>query len=154
MYSENLLELLEEVPGSTRDFLFKFTFPPHIGSLFCNLLQEMCLKKMLLSEDRAFLDKEVSILNLLPPNLFLDETTAQISAEKTVANEDMVDIPTAKRSKMSTTMNTIGMCKIKENILETIANWLLLLNYNFVVDAHASLLLYGAFFMLADLIAS
>eukprot|EP00957_Ditylum_brightwellii_P168916 12857003-Ditylum_brightwellii.AAC.1 len=55
---------------------------------------------------------------------------------------------------MSTTMNTIGMCKTKENILETITNWLLLLNHNFVVDASALLSLYGVFFMLADLITS
>eukprot|EP00957_Ditylum_brightwellii_P181425 13819951-Ditylum_brightwellii.AAC.1 len=55
---------------------------------------------------------------------------------------------------MSTTMNTIGMCKTKENILETIVNWLSLLNHNFVVDALAPPLLYGAFFMLADLITS
>eukprot|EP00957_Ditylum_brightwellii_P065763 4988751-Ditylum_brightwellii.AAC.1 len=58
MYAESLSDFLEEVPSSTRDFLFKLTFPPHIGSLFCNLLLKMCLKKTLLLEDRAFLDKE------------------------------------------------------------------------------------------------
>eukprot|EP00957_Ditylum_brightwellii_P160160 12193052-Ditylum_brightwellii.AAC.1 len=79
-------------------------------------------------EDRAYLDKEMSILNLLPPDLFLDETTGRVSAEKTAAIEDMVDMPTAKRSKMSMSMNTVGLCKTKENVLETIANWLLLLN--------------------------
>eukprot|EP00957_Ditylum_brightwellii_P170265 12961386-Ditylum_brightwellii.AAC.1 len=47
MYTESLSDFLEEVPSSTRDFLFKLIFPPHIGSLFCNLLLEMCLKKML-----------------------------------------------------------------------------------------------------------
>eukprot|EP00957_Ditylum_brightwellii_P110101 8397172-Ditylum_brightwellii.AAC.1 len=114
----------------------------------------MCLKKTPLLEDRTFLDKEVSILNLLPPDLLLDETTAQVSAEKTVAIEDMVGMPTAKRSKMSTSMNTIDLCKTKENILETIANWLSLLNHNFVVDVSVLLLLYGAFFMLADLVTS
>eukprot|EP00957_Ditylum_brightwellii_P057188 4333109-Ditylum_brightwellii.AAC.1 len=66
----------------------------------------------------------------------------------------MVDMPTAKRSKMSTSMNTIGLCKTKENVLETIANWLCLLNHNFVVDAPAPPLLHWAFFMLADLITS
>eukprot|EP00957_Ditylum_brightwellii_P134340 10242153-Ditylum_brightwellii.AAC.1 len=55
---------------------------------------------------------------------------------------------------MSTTMNTIGMCKTKENILETITNWLLLLNHNFVVDTSALPLLYRDFFMLGDLITS
>eukprot|EP00957_Ditylum_brightwellii_P073860 5611927-Ditylum_brightwellii.AAC.1 len=55
---------------------------------------------------------------------------------------------------MSTSMNTIGLCKTKENILETIANWLSLLNHNFVVNALALLLLNGAFFLLADLITS
>eukprot|EP00957_Ditylum_brightwellii_P022121 1669062-Ditylum_brightwellii.AAC.1 len=55
---------------------------------------------------------------------------------------------------MLTTMKPIDIYKTKENILETIANWLLLLNHNFVVDASALLLLYGAFFMLADLITS
>eukprot|EP00957_Ditylum_brightwellii_P129665 9891273-Ditylum_brightwellii.AAC.1 len=66
----------------------------------------------------------------------------------------MVNMPPAKRSKMLTTMNTIGMCKTKENILETIPNWLSLLNHNFVVDVLAPLLLYEAFFMLTDLITS
>eukprot|EP00957_Ditylum_brightwellii_P176836 13469593-Ditylum_brightwellii.AAC.1 len=109
---------------------------------------------MPLSEDRAFLNKEVSILNCLPPDLSLDETTSQVSAEKTAAIEDMVDIPSAKRTKMLTTMDTVGMCKTKENFLETIAKWLLLLNHNFVFDVSAPTLLYGAFFMLANLITS
>eukprot|EP00957_Ditylum_brightwellii_P105275 8025180-Ditylum_brightwellii.AAC.1 len=109
---------------------------------------------MLLLEGRAFLDKEVSILNLLLPDLLLDKTTAWVSAKKTVAIEDMVNMSTAKRSKMSISMNTIGFCKTKENVLETIANWLSLLNHNFVVNVSALLLLYGAFFMLAELITS
>eukprot|EP00957_Ditylum_brightwellii_P044628 3383607-Ditylum_brightwellii.AAC.1 len=70
---------------------------------------------MPLLEDRAFLDKEVSILLLLLSDLLLDETTALVSAKKTAAIEDMVDMPTVKRSKMSTSMNTIGLCKTKEN---------------------------------------
>eukprot|EP00957_Ditylum_brightwellii_P066038 5009230-Ditylum_brightwellii.AAC.1 len=141
MHAESLSDFLEEVPSSTRNFLFKLTFSPHIGSLFCNLFLEMCLKRL-------------PFLNLLPPVLLLDETTAQVSAEKTAAIEDMVDMPTAIRSKISTAMNTIGMCKTKENILETIANWLLLLNHNFVVDVLALQLLYGALFMLVVLITS
>eukprot|EP00957_Ditylum_brightwellii_P006787 514995-Ditylum_brightwellii.AAC.1 len=55
---------------------------------------------------------------------------------------------------MSMSMNTIGLYKTKENMLETIDNWLSLLNHNFVVDNLALPLLYGAFFMLADLITS
>eukprot|EP00957_Ditylum_brightwellii_P180257 13731747-Ditylum_brightwellii.AAC.1 len=70
---------------------------------------------MPLSEERAFLKKEVSILNLLPADLLLDEMTVQVSAKKTAAIKDMVDMPTAKRSKMSTSMNTIGLCKTKES---------------------------------------
>eukprot|EP00957_Ditylum_brightwellii_P128775 9823352-Ditylum_brightwellii.AAC.2 len=154
MYAESLPDFLEEVPSSTRDFLFKLTFPLHIGSLFYNLLLGMCLKKMPFSEDRAYLDEEVSILNLLLPDLSLDETTARVSAKKTAAIKDMVNIPTAKRSKMSTSMNTIGLYKTKGNVLETIANWLSLLNHNFVINVLALLLLYGAFFMLTDLITS
>eukprot|EP00957_Ditylum_brightwellii_P110544 8432274-Ditylum_brightwellii.AAC.1 len=49
---------------------------------------------------------------------------------------------------MSTSMNTIGLCKTKENVLETIANWLSLFNHNFEVEATAPLLLYGAFLCL------
>eukprot|EP00957_Ditylum_brightwellii_P034274 2599081-Ditylum_brightwellii.AAC.3 len=102
MYAESLSDFLEEVPISTRDFLFKLIFPLHIGSLFCNLLLDMCLKKTLFLEDRAFLDKEVSILNLLLPDLLHGKTTANVSAEKTASIKDMVDMPTAKRLKMST----------------------------------------------------
>eukprot|EP00957_Ditylum_brightwellii_P176220 13418198-Ditylum_brightwellii.AAC.1 len=140
MYAESLSDFLEEVPSSTKDFLFKLTFLPHIGSLFCNLLLEMCLKKTPLLEDRAFLGKEVSILNLLPPTMLLNETIAQVSAKKTAAIEDMVDMPTAKRSKMSTSMNTIVLCMTKENVLETIVNWLSLLNHNFVTNTSALML--------------
>eukprot|EP00957_Ditylum_brightwellii_P147549 11236518-Ditylum_brightwellii.AAC.3 len=154
MFAKSLADFFEEVPRRTRDFLFKLTFPPHIGFLFCNLLLEMCHKKTPLLEYRAFLNKEVSILNLLPPDLLLDETTVQVPVEKRVTIEDIVDMPTAKRSKISTTMNTIGLCKTKENILETIADWLLFFKPNFVVDASAPPLLYGAFFMLVDLIIS
>eukprot|EP00957_Ditylum_brightwellii_P061083 4635589-Ditylum_brightwellii.AAC.1 len=75
----------------------------------------MCHKKIPFLENRAYLDKEVSILNHLPTDLLLDETRARISAKKTVAIEDMVDMPTTKRSKMSTSMNTIDLCKTKEN---------------------------------------
>eukprot|EP00957_Ditylum_brightwellii_P141189 10757074-Ditylum_brightwellii.AAC.1 len=121
MYAESFSEFLEEVPSSKRDFLFNPAFPPHIGSFFCNLLLEMCLKKMLFLKGRAYLDKEVSILNLLPPDLLLDGTTAWVSAEKTAVIKDMIDMPTAKRSKMSTTMNTIGLCKTKENTLSRLA---------------------------------
>eukprot|EP00957_Ditylum_brightwellii_P210901 15365535-Ditylum_brightwellii.AAC.2 len=34
-----------------------------------------------MSEDKMFLDKEVSMLNLLPPDLALDKTISQVSAE-------------------------------------------------------------------------
>eukprot|EP00957_Ditylum_brightwellii_P062699 4758436-Ditylum_brightwellii.AAC.1 len=132
MFAKSLADFLEEVPSSTRSFLFKLTFPLHIGFLFCNLLLEMCLKKTPLSEDRAFLDKKVSILNLFPPDLLLNEMTAQVSVEKMAAIENMVDMPTAKRSKMHMSMNTIGLCKTKENVLEIIANWLLLFHHSFM----------------------
>eukprot|EP00957_Ditylum_brightwellii_P107545 8205394-Ditylum_brightwellii.AAC.1 len=68
-----------------------------------------------MSKDKAFLDKEVSVLNLLTPNLALEETTARVSAEKTASIEDMLDIPSAKRSKASTSINTSGLCQTKEN---------------------------------------
>eukprot|EP00957_Ditylum_brightwellii_P149090 11352455-Ditylum_brightwellii.AAC.1 len=68
-----------------------------------------------MSEDKAFLDKEVSVLKLLPPNLALEETTAWVSAEKTTSIEDMLDIPSAKWSEASTSINTSGLCQTKEN---------------------------------------
>eukprot|EP00957_Ditylum_brightwellii_P010471 793096-Ditylum_brightwellii.AAC.2 len=114
----------------------------------------MCLKKTSLLEERAFFDKEVSTLNLFPPDLLLAKMTAQVSAEKTAAIKNMVDMATSKRSKMSTSMNTIGLCKTKENTLETIANWLSLFNHNFVVGATSPLLIYSTFLMLKDLITS
>eukprot|EP00957_Ditylum_brightwellii_P120612 9201111-Ditylum_brightwellii.AAC.1 len=55
---------------------------------------------------------------------------------------------------MSTPMNTIDLCKTKENVLETIANWLSLFNHNFVVNATTPPMFYGVFFMLMDLIIS
>eukprot|EP00957_Ditylum_brightwellii_P028821 2177478-Ditylum_brightwellii.AAC.1 len=75
MLAESLNNFYEEVAHNICDFLFKLTFPPHIGNLFCNLLLEMCLNKSPMSKDKAFLDKKVSALNLLPPNLALEETT-------------------------------------------------------------------------------
>eukprot|EP00957_Ditylum_brightwellii_P144867 11033967-Ditylum_brightwellii.AAC.1 len=70
---------------------------------------------MPMSKDKAFLDKEVSGLNLLPPNLALEKTTARVSAEKTTSIEDMLDIPSAKRSKASSSINTSGLYQTKEN---------------------------------------
>eukprot|EP00957_Ditylum_brightwellii_P211427 15366155-Ditylum_brightwellii.AAC.1 len=61
MFSESLSDFYEEVVINTHNFLFKLTFPPHIGNLFCNLFLEMCLKKMPMSEDKAYLDKEFHI---------------------------------------------------------------------------------------------
>eukprot|EP00957_Ditylum_brightwellii_P164921 12556814-Ditylum_brightwellii.AAC.1 len=116
-----------------------------------NFLEEMCLKKTPLLEVRAFLDKEVSILNLPPLDLLLDKMMAQVSAERTATIEDMADMPTTKRSKMSTIMNTIGLCKTKKNVLETIANWLLPLNHNFVAHTASPTLFYSTFFMHGNL---
>jgi hypothetical protein len=65
----------------------------------------------------------------------------------------MLDIPSAKRSKASTSINTSGLCQTKENVLECIANWLSLMNHNYSIDNAAPPLLYGAFLKLADLIA-
>eukprot|EP00957_Ditylum_brightwellii_P046735 3546590-Ditylum_brightwellii.AAC.1 len=50
-------------------------------------------------------------------------------------------------------MNTSGLCQTKENDLKCIANWLSLLNHNYVINNAAHPLLYGAFLKLADLIA-
>eukprot|EP00957_Ditylum_brightwellii_P139730 10648284-Ditylum_brightwellii.AAC.1 len=98
-----------------------------------------------MSEDKAFLDKEASVLNLLPPNLALEETTASVSAEKTASIDDMLDIPSAKWSKVLTFINTSGLCQTKENVLGCIANWLSLMNHNYSIDYTAPPLLYGAF---------
>eukprot|EP00957_Ditylum_brightwellii_P051014 3868526-Ditylum_brightwellii.AAC.1 len=58
MFAESLSNFYEEMVQNTCDFLFKLTFPSHIGNLFCNLLLEMCLKEMPMSEDKALLEKE------------------------------------------------------------------------------------------------
>eukprot|EP00957_Ditylum_brightwellii_P025669 1940996-Ditylum_brightwellii.AAC.1 len=87
-----------------------------------------------MSKDKAYLDKEVSMLNLLPPNLALKETTDCVSAEKTASIEDMFDMLVVKRSKASTFINTSGLCQTKENVLEHIANWLPLLSHNYNID--------------------
>eukprot|EP00957_Ditylum_brightwellii_P074438 5655593-Ditylum_brightwellii.AAC.1 len=64
-------------------------------------------------------------------------------AEKTATIEDTVDMPIVKRSKVFTLMNTISLCKTKENILETIANLLFLLNHNIAVEEAAPPLLHS-----------
>eukprot|EP00957_Ditylum_brightwellii_P096015 7315281-Ditylum_brightwellii.AAC.1 len=64
----------------------------------------------------------------------------------------MLDIPAAKQSKASTSINTSGLCQTKENVLGCIANWLSLLSHNYTIDNAASPLLYGTFFKLANLI--
>eukprot|EP00957_Ditylum_brightwellii_P127413 9716211-Ditylum_brightwellii.AAC.1 len=68
-----------------------------------------------MAKDKAFLGKESSVLNLLPPNLALEETTTWVSAEKMASIEDMLDIPSAKQSKALTSINTSGLCQTKEN---------------------------------------
>eukprot|EP00957_Ditylum_brightwellii_P006728 510870-Ditylum_brightwellii.AAC.1 len=87
-----------------------------------------------MSEDKVFLDKEVSVLNLFPPNLALEETTAWVSAEKNTSIEDMLDIPSAKWSKASTSINTSGLCQTKEDVLKCIANWLSVMNHNYSIN--------------------
>eukprot|EP00957_Ditylum_brightwellii_P084985 6462445-Ditylum_brightwellii.AAC.1 len=104
-------------------------------------------------KDKAYLDKEVSVQNLLPPNLTLEETTACVFAEKTASIKDMLDMPVTKRSKTSTSINTPAICTSKENVLECIANWLSLMSHTYNIDDTVPPLLYGAFFKLANLIA-
>eukprot|EP00957_Ditylum_brightwellii_P211240 15365939-Ditylum_brightwellii.AAC.3 len=65
----------------------------------------------------------------------------------------MLDMPVAKRSKVSTPINTSGLCKSKDNDLEYIATWLSLMNHNYNIDDTAPPLLCGSFFKLANLIA-
>eukprot|EP00957_Ditylum_brightwellii_P177614 13528941-Ditylum_brightwellii.AAC.1 len=84
------------------------------------------------AEERAFLDKKVSVLNLLSLGLSLDEATSRVSTEKTTTIEDMIDMCMANQSKVPTFMNTIELCKTKENALECITGWLSILNHNFV----------------------
>eukprot|EP00957_Ditylum_brightwellii_P127677 9736729-Ditylum_brightwellii.AAC.1 len=64
----------------------------------------------------------------------------------------MLDMPVAKRSKASTSINTSGLCTSKDNVLECIVNWLSFMNHNYSIDYTAPPLLYGAFFKLANLI--
>eukprot|EP00957_Ditylum_brightwellii_P029344 2218368-Ditylum_brightwellii.AAC.1 len=153
MFLESLSDFYKEVAVNTCNFLFKITFPLHIGNLFCNLFLEMCLKKLPISEDKAYLDREVSMLSLLPPNLALEETTAQVSAGKTASIKDILDTPVAKRSKASTSINTSRLCNSKENILECITNWLSLKNHNYTINNTVPPLLYSTLFKLADLMA-
>eukprot|EP00957_Ditylum_brightwellii_P067957 5159372-Ditylum_brightwellii.AAC.1 len=58
MFGESHSNLYEEMVHNTHDFLFKLTFPSHIGNLFCNLLLEMCRKKSPMSKNKVFLDKK------------------------------------------------------------------------------------------------
>eukprot|EP00957_Ditylum_brightwellii_P088271 6724825-Ditylum_brightwellii.AAC.1 len=67
--------------------------------------------------------------------------------------KDMLDIPVAKRSKASTFINTLGLCKLRENVLECISNWLSLMNDNFNINNAIPPLLYCTFFKLANLMA-
>eukprot|EP00957_Ditylum_brightwellii_P200488 15284132-Ditylum_brightwellii.AAC.1 len=55
----------------------------------------------------------------------------------------MLDMPVAKRSKVSTSIKTSGFCQTKEIVLECITNWLSLLNHNHTIDDTAPLLLQG-----------
>eukprot|EP00957_Ditylum_brightwellii_P136703 10424699-Ditylum_brightwellii.AAC.1 len=64
----------------------------------------------------------------------------------------MLDMPAAKQSKASTSINISGLCQTKENVLKYIANWLSLMNHNYAINNAMPLLPYGAFFKLADLI--
>eukprot|EP00957_Ditylum_brightwellii_P179613 13681998-Ditylum_brightwellii.AAC.1 len=57
----------------------------------------------------------------------------------------MLDIPYAKRSKASTSINTSGLYQTKENVLKGIANWLSLMNHNYAIDNATPPLLYDAF---------
>eukprot|EP00957_Ditylum_brightwellii_P086091 6550459-Ditylum_brightwellii.AAC.1 len=57
----------------------------------------------------------------------------------------MLDIPSAKWSKASTSINTSGIRQTKENVLKCIANWFSLMNHNYAIDNAAPPLLYGAF---------
>eukprot|EP00957_Ditylum_brightwellii_P037612 2844489-Ditylum_brightwellii.AAC.1 len=65
----------------------------------------------------------------------------------------MLDIPSVKRSKALTSINTSGLYQMKENVLECIANWLSPMNHNYSINNAAPPLMYGTFFKLADLIA-
>eukprot|EP00957_Ditylum_brightwellii_P056566 4288175-Ditylum_brightwellii.AAC.1 len=67
--------------------------------------------------------------------------------------EDMLDIPSAKRSKALTSINTSGLCQTKENVLECIANWLSLINNNYSINNTAPHLLHGTLLKLADAVA-
>eukprot|EP00957_Ditylum_brightwellii_P154398 11749195-Ditylum_brightwellii.AAC.1 len=62
-------------------------------------------------------------------------------------------MPATKHSKALTSINTSGLCQTKENGLKCIANWLSLMNHNYVINNATHPYLFGAFLKLADLIA-
>eukprot|EP00957_Ditylum_brightwellii_P116688 8900719-Ditylum_brightwellii.AAC.1 len=68
---------------------------------------EMFFKRTPMSEDAAFDDKEVCILNLLPFHIGLGVVMACVSAEKTATIKDMADMPTSKHSNLSMTINAM-----------------------------------------------
>eukprot|EP00957_Ditylum_brightwellii_P008381 634569-Ditylum_brightwellii.AAC.1 len=55
-------------------------------------------------------------------NFIEERQQFEFQQKKTVTVEEMVDIQTAKQSIILTSMNTIGLCRTKENVLEYIAN--------------------------------
>eukprot|EP00957_Ditylum_brightwellii_P092866 7069377-Ditylum_brightwellii.AAC.2 len=65
--------------------------------------------------------------------------------------KDMLDMPVAKRSKASTSITALWLCKSNENVLEYISNWLSLMNHNFNINDTTPPLFHDTFFKLANL---
>eukprot|EP00957_Ditylum_brightwellii_P128331 9788129-Ditylum_brightwellii.AAC.1 len=102
---------MDDASEKTRDFVYKACDPPLVTLLMtCNF------KTSLLSDSKATLQQEVSVLNFLAPDSESSTDDEIAVANRTTMIEDLVDQIATRRTRVKTKVNVLGAQKSKEDI--------------------------------------
>eukprot|EP00957_Ditylum_brightwellii_P072904 5540175-Ditylum_brightwellii.AAC.1 len=107
---------MEDVSEKTRDFVYNACDPPTFSTTLVTLLMTCNFKTTLLSDSKATLQQEVSLLNFLAPDPESSTDDEIAAANRTDTIKDLVDQSATRRTRVETKVNVLGAQKSKEDI--------------------------------------
>eukprot|EP00957_Ditylum_brightwellii_P096541 7352464-Ditylum_brightwellii.AAC.1 len=109
----------------------------------------------LLSDSKATLQQEVSVLHFLAPDPESSTDDEIAATNRTAMIKDLADQSASRSTRVETKVNVLDAQKSKEDIMSCLAKWLFEFDYRFEVlkDGPTSLI-HGIFSKLADILGS
>eukprot|EP00957_Ditylum_brightwellii_P100399 7652822-Ditylum_brightwellii.AAC.1 len=107
---------MEDVSEKTQDVVYKACDPPTFSTSLATLLMTCNFKITSLSDSKATLQQEVSVLNFLAPDPESSTDDEIAAANRTAMIKGLVDQITTRRTRVETKVNVLGAQKSKEDI--------------------------------------